>query len=217
MKAIKIISTALFLTGFGLFTMANGGLKISANKKDVTCFGEKNGSIELNVTGGKAPYSFLWSNGSTNSALNNLSKGTYSVVITDANGMEKVQQFQVTSPKALSVMFNQTSLMPVNGMNAEINVAIAGGTIDAKGNNYTVSLNKASIGQQVFPSVDANYQLVVADANGCQLTLKPTVRIHENGEIVEIKSVNGMGEVDVFMNPTGSDQAQGKSHVNTAN
>jgi hypothetical protein len=217
MKATKIISTALFLTGFGLFTMANGGLKVNANKKDVTCFGEKNGSIELNVTGGNAPYSFLWSNGATSSSLTNLTKGTYSVVITDANGLETAQQFVVSTPKALTVMFNQNTLIPVSGMNAEINVAIVGGTTVGNGSDYSVTLNKVTNGQLINPAVDASYQLVVADANGCQLTLKPTVRIHENGETVEVKTTNGFGEVDVFVSPDSMDQAQGKAPLNTMN
>jgi hypothetical protein len=217
MKATKIISTALFLIGFGLFTMANGGLKVNANKKDVTCFGDKNGSIELNVTGGNAPYSFLWSNGANTSSITNLSKGTYSVVITDASGLETAQHFVVSTPKTLTVMFNQHNLMPVNGMNAEINVAIMGGTTAENSSDYSISLNKVTNGQQINPSVDASYQLVVADANGCQLTLKPTVRIHENGETVEVKTINGFGEVDVFVSPVSLDQAQGKAPINTMN
>ena len=44
------------------------------------------GSIILNVTGGAPPYSFLWSDGSTDQQLTMVSKGIYACVITDADG-----------------------------------------------------------------------------------------------------------------------------------
>jgi len=45
-----------------------------------------NGSVDLTVTGGAAPYTFQWSNGSTNEDLVDLQDGEYSVIVTDANG-----------------------------------------------------------------------------------------------------------------------------------
>jgi hypothetical protein len=44
------------------------------------------GSVNLTVSNGTAPYNFLWNNGSTSEDLNNLTAGTYSVVVTDLNG-----------------------------------------------------------------------------------------------------------------------------------
>jgi hypothetical protein len=45
-----------------------------------------NGSIEINTSGGTAPYQYAWSNGSTDAAMDDLTQGEYSCVITDANG-----------------------------------------------------------------------------------------------------------------------------------
>jgi hypothetical protein len=45
-----------------------------------------NGSIEINTSGGTAPYQYAWSNGSTDAAMDNLTQDEYSCVITDANG-----------------------------------------------------------------------------------------------------------------------------------
>ncbi|MFH1321233.1 MAG: PKD domain-containing protein [Bacteroidota bacterium] len=44
------------------------------------------GSIYINVSGGATPYTYLWSNGSTDEDLVDVSSGSYSVSITDTNG-----------------------------------------------------------------------------------------------------------------------------------
>lgn len=56
--------------------------------------GGNTGSIAINVTGGTAPYEFLWSNGATSQNISNLNGGDYTVIVTDANGCE--QEFTYT-------------------------------------------------------------------------------------------------------------------------
>jgi gliding motility-associated-like protein/uncharacterized repeat protein (TIGR01451 family) len=50
------------------------------------CVGCSNGSINLTVSGGTAPYTFEWTNGATSEDISNLLNGTYSVEITDSKG-----------------------------------------------------------------------------------------------------------------------------------
>ena len=47
------------------------------------------------MSGGTAPYVFLWSNGATTEDLFNLSAGTYTVTVTDANGCTSDTSFTV--------------------------------------------------------------------------------------------------------------------------
>jgi hypothetical protein len=55
--------------------------------------GQKNGSIELKVTGGDQPYQFYWINSSSDlpnqSKVSGLAKGFYSVVVVDKNRCSK--------------------------------------------------------------------------------------------------------------------------------
>lgn len=59
--------------------------------------GGPNGTINLTVNGGTAPYSFIWSNGSTTQNLNMLPQGCYTVVVNDAAGCQAMATACVTN------------------------------------------------------------------------------------------------------------------------
>ncbi len=51
-----------------------------------TCFEGNDGLINIRVTGGVPPYTYLWNTGATSAQIQGVSAGTYSVEITDASG-----------------------------------------------------------------------------------------------------------------------------------
>ncbi|MDX2134610.1 MAG: MopE-related protein [Saprospiraceae bacterium] len=53
---------------------------------DIPCFGPQSGSIELTAVGGVPPYAYRWNTGSLAMNLYNLSKGAYTVTVSDATG-----------------------------------------------------------------------------------------------------------------------------------
>ncbi len=61
-------------------------LTIQFYKEDVPCFTKNQGSISVTASGGWPPYTYLWANGSSNSMLDSLAPGFYSVLTTDNNG-----------------------------------------------------------------------------------------------------------------------------------
>lgn len=77
--------------------------------------GSNQGSISPNITGGLTPYTYKWSTGSTQSSINNLASGNYTLTLTDAFGCSEVFSFHV--PDFISVVdltriFNQISIYP---------------------------------------------------------------------------------------------------------
>lgn len=59
------------------------------------------GNIVLDsVSGGKPPYSYVWSSGAINDSLYNLMAGIYTVTITDAAGCRLIREFDLLGPLA---------------------------------------------------------------------------------------------------------------------
>jgi gliding motility-associated-like protein len=61
-------------------------LSIASSTTNATCPGEPDGSITLTITGGTQPYNVIWSDGNLSANRTDIANGTYSVVVTDANG-----------------------------------------------------------------------------------------------------------------------------------
>jgi gliding motility-associated-like protein len=53
---------------------------------DASCPNEANGTINLTISGGTAPYTVIWDDGTMDADRTSLPDGTYTVIVTDANG-----------------------------------------------------------------------------------------------------------------------------------
>ena len=136
--------------------------------EDNDCYGESNGYIDIEVSGGTPNYDFQWlgpNTNSTNEDISNLSKGIYNVVITDAFDCEITASFEINGPaNPLLITAVNTSDVSCNGLNdgtANLNNQITGGTppyvnIDWGGENPNLL-------------VAGEYSVEVTDNNGCIL------------------------------------------------
>src|SRR6185369_11204629 len=57
---------------------------------DILCYGYNNGEVDITVAGGKAPYTYHWSNDAKTEDIKNVNSGRYSVLITDANSCQEI-------------------------------------------------------------------------------------------------------------------------------
>lgn len=148
----------------------------------VKCFGQRNGSITVTATGGQAPYTYSWSttpvqNGPTAS---NLPSGSYTVLVTDANGCFTTSGGLILQPTSPLVATITPPPAQCPGEVFQIFSGANGGTPP-----YTYSWSPASglssaTTQNPFVTyvINTSYTVTVTDANGCKDTHTDLVRVH---------------------------------------
>lgn len=79
------------------------GILTTETVKNPTCFSGNDGSIQLNVSGGNLPYTYLWNTGATTKDLNNLSAGNYEVTISCPDCCVYKKRFGLKNPNPIIV------------------------------------------------------------------------------------------------------------------
>ncbi len=142
-----------------------------------TCNGETDGSISITVSGGTAPYSYSWSNGYNSEDPAGLAAGTYTVIVTDANGCTATESYTLTEPAALSLGYS-------NIVNTSCNAAV--GAVTLTGSEAgTVVLNGVSLASPAtFTGLAAGYYTAYFEnAVGCSTEVSFNI-INTNSDLV---------------------------------
>ncbi|WP_172678805.1 SprB repeat-containing protein, partial [Jiulongibacter sediminis] len=142
----------------------------SFTQTDVLCFGNSTGAIDLSVSGGTGPYTYVWSNAETTQDISGLSAGTYSVTITDANGCTSTASTTITEPAALTNSFTQTDVLCFGNSTGAIDLSVSGGT-----GPYTYAWSNAETTQDISGLSAGTYSVTITDANGCTSTASTTI------------------------------------------
>ncbi|WP_272023594.1 beta strand repeat-containing protein, partial [Olleya namhaensis] len=143
-----------------------------ATVTNVLCNSEATGSIDITVTGGTAPYTYVWNDvsNSTSQDLSNVLAGAYNVTITDDNGCTTSVGATISEPSSpLSLNITKVDATTAQGCaNGQATAIVSGGTA-----NYTY-LWSASAGSATTASVtglsDGTHSVTVSDANNCTIT-----------------------------------------------
>ena len=138
-------------------------LSLSGVVTDIDCFGLSEGIVNLTVSGGSGGYAFLWSDGSTNQDLINVTAGNYSVTVTDMNGCQIQTSFEIEEPTSpLSIVLSSQDAKCNGESSGSAQSIVTGGTAP-----YTYNWSNGSTNNSII-NVSANtYTLTVTDANGC--------------------------------------------------
>ncbi len=133
--------------------------------------GSGNGSIDINVLNAVAPVTYSWSNGGTTEDISNLSAGTYTVTVTDANNCSVSESYQVSNNTGNLVISDATiSNENCGGANGGINITVTGGALP-----YTYSWSNNSTNEDLTNVSAGNYTVSVTDGNGCNVSNSYTI------------------------------------------
>jgi gliding motility-associated-like protein len=144
---------------------------ISAN--DVRCHQANDGTIVVTPITGEAPYSYDWDHGPNTASVSDLAPGSYTVLITDANGCSLSTSASIAEPTAIdavgevSTYDNGYSVSTYLGTDGSITTAVSGGSGPyeyawAHGPS-TADVNGLSAG---------TYVVTITDVNGCSIQLE---------------------------------------------
>ncbi len=112
-----------------LIKQPNSPIKINTEIKPVSCYGGSDGKIELEVSGGKAPYNYLWQDSSESKNLMGVAAGTYQLTLTDKNNCIINEIFEVAQPKSgIQTSFTKNDVSCFGGSDGEVKVIVSGGT-----------------------------------------------------------------------------------------
>lgn len=149
-------------------------IAISNTVSPAGCFGYGNGSVVSTVTGGTSPYSYSINGGDPQptSGFYDLTSGTYTVMIEDANGCIATANATIIQPTQVIGTATATNSTCGNS-NGGLLVMASGGS----GSGYQYSLDGVNFNTTgSFPMLPAgNYFITIKDGTGCQSYLSKTI------------------------------------------
>ncbi len=168
----------------------NSTIDILTSATNVKCNGGKDGSINLSVSGGTAPYSFNWDNAPDVEDPSGLAAGTYNVTVTDSNGCKKTASVAITQPTPLILTSNVVNVKCNGGADGSINLSVSGGTAP-----YSFNWDNAPDVEDPSGLAAGTYNVTVTDANGCTKTASATITqptpVNLTSTVVNVKCNGG--------------------------
>lgn len=155
-----------------LVTFTTFDAQIIPDLNHISCFGENDGNITLNVNGGCPIDSYQWSNAVNGPINENLEPGVYDVLITDENNCSETFSYEINEPSPLTLLDTTFSVFP-SGHNIScygandglINLTISGGTP-----GYNFEWSNGATTQNLSSLTVGNYSVTITDDNGCEMS-----------------------------------------------
>nr|WP_321413059.1 T9SS type A sorting domain-containing protein [uncultured Allomuricauda sp.] len=181
-----------------------------------TCYDADNGSITLEVSGGVAPYTYLWDTGENILSLANLGEGDYTLEVMDAIGCITSKTITLTAPYPTAVDLGGDRTL-CNGQEHSLNI-----TVDDPAATYSWTSNNGfySTSPQVNLSEAGTYTATVTNSLGCsgsdtivivtaQVEIDAqflvTSQVFAGEEVILINTSNPIGTNEEWVFPNGAD------------
>ena len=160
-----------------------GDLTLKGTVTDPVCYRDSNGGIVTTTSGGTEPFSYRWSNGSTEKDLKDVAAGFYTVTVTDDEGCSFSESFTLTDPAPRLLDLGDDQLL-CQGQSYELSPVVEDpatqfswtGPSGFSATSPSVLLDKAGV-----------YGLTITDSQGCRASDELTIEIKDyqiNSEMV---------------------------------
>ncbi len=170
---VTVVDAANCVQTASIIIDANSTLTLTSSQTVPTTCGASDGTITVTASGGKAPYTYFWSNGQSTSTATGLSSGTtYSVKIVDSVGCSKSATFTLPQSTIITIATSQTGVRCKGG-----NTGTASGTATGGVGPYTYVWTTSPVQTtQTTTVLKTGYYVITAtDVNGCKGTASITV------------------------------------------
>lgn len=153
-------------------------ITIDATATPLACADDTNGTIDVDISGGTAPYDTDWTGpGGFTSAeedLSGLEAGTYTLTVTDANDCQLTVDVEITAPDPIDVAADITDILCSGDDTGAIDLTITGGTpgYDA---SWVLQSGGSSTAEDLTDLAAGDYEVTVTDGAGCQVVINYTV------------------------------------------
>ncbi len=163
---------------------------------DASCFGDSDGVITVEGTGGAPGYTYSWAPaGGNNATTTPLPAGDYTVTVTDNVGCTDDLLVTINEPTELDLTMSST---PSSCATADGTATVVANGGDG---NYTYLWSPSGSGTATATNLGAgNHSVTVTDGNGCQATDNVNVTLSD-GPVITVESVN---DVSCFGGNDGS-------------
>ena len=198
------------LLGFTIENLSVSESHSSYTGYGVSCNGASDGFIDLTVTGGTAPYSYIWSNGEITESISGLSAGIYSVTVVDVNSCTVSAEVEITESPEMTISethsnYNGFGVSTFGATNGEIDITVEGGT-----GSYTFDWSNGETTEDLSDLAAGTYSVTVTDQNECSVSIEVTLTSPDELLISETHSnfygygVTCSGATDGFIDVTVS-------------
>lgn len=119
------------------------------------------GALDVTVSGGTAPYSYLWSNSQTTEDISGLGIGSYTITVTDSIGCSANKTFAVDTIPALILVSLSSDVTCLETNNGTIDLTIIGGVAP-----FTISWSNGASTEDLFGLAAGAYTVTVTDSFG---------------------------------------------------
>ena len=191
---------------FPFMVTAAPAIDYTSDITNVSCFGEAEGQIMINVIGGDGPFDFAWSDAQVTETAQQLAAGPQTVTITDANMCQVMETFIITQPTAALLIDNPAVVIQpatCGDTNGSVSISVDGGTAPYTyqwSDNMTTDPDLTAVGP-------GSYTVTVTDANLCTAVSTP-YSVSEPGALEVIPTAipvacNGEDSGEIILDVTG--------------